>query len=299
VIRLDAGFRFIERVSFSPDGQEILAWRRGAPTVRWRLASREVEELRGPGFDRPGELSANLFAVAEPIEDSGRGETTGVRLNWNAGWHWTEENLLCSRLVLSFSPDGMRLWGVASDLGPRHCGYTILLWDAVGGRRILAIEAPTALDSIAPSPDGHLAVARAGSADELCFLNVFEESWRRTGSLPIRVHCLAWCPGSRTVAVGTSDGVALIDAATAHLVARTQGHHQPASAVAVHPQRPFLLSGGDEVVRLWEYGEHALTPRESFDWQIGRVTTVSVSPDGMLAAAGGADGQVAVWDFAD
>ena len=72
-------------------------------------------------------------------------------------------------------------------------------------------------------------------------------------------------------AVGTSDGAALVNGRTARAPGQAKGHRQAVAAVAVHPHRPLVLTGGgDETVRLWDYTETALTPRESFDWQLGR-----------------------------
>lgn len=58
--------------------------------------------------------------------------------------------------------------------------------------------------------------------------------------------------------------------------------------------RLLATADGDAVVRWWD----ATTGAElaSYDWDIGGVTAVAISPDGCLCAAGGQDGRVAVWD---
>jgi hypothetical protein len=35
----------------------------------------------------------------------------------------------------------------------------------------------------------------------------------------------------------------------------------------------------------------------TFNWQVGRVNSVALSPEGMTAAAGGQDGNIVVWDL--
>jgi WD40 repeat protein len=109
---------------------------------------------------------------------------------------------------------------------------------------------------------------------------------------------VAWCPDSRTVvAAGLSGGIALVNATTGQMTARTEFARNPTAAVAVHPTRRLLLSAEGEKVRTWQYGTDTLARQAAFDWRVGRVTALAVSPDGLLAAAGGADGQVVVWDL--
>jgi WD40 repeat protein len=209
-----------------------------------------------------------------------------------------EEHLWNDQISTTFNLDGSRLWATGTHMHPQHFEHITLAWDSRTGRRLLNVSAPDHQDWIIPSPDNRLAVGRPGSLDELFFLNVEDESWKRTGPLPFRAHAVAWCPDSRLVGVGTSDGAALVNAHTAQVTAQARGHRQAVAAVAVHPHRSLILtSGGDETVHLWEYTESSLTPRESFDWQLGRVTAVAISPDGILAAAGGASGEVVVWDL--
>lgn len=65
--------------------------------------------------------------------------------------------------------------------------------------------------------------------------------------------------------------------------------------LAYHPSAPLLATAcGDSIVRWW----HGTTGEErgTFDWDIGKITAVTFSPDGSLCAAGGEAGRVAIWD---
>ncbi len=67
---------------------------------------------------------------------------------------------------------------------------------------------------------------------------------------------------------------------------------------AVHPGGRFVLTaGGDGLVRFWD--ADTLEPGRVMKWGIGKLHAVAVSPDGLLAAAGGEKGQVVVWDLDD
>jgi WD40 repeat protein len=299
MFRLDAGFRSIRRLWFTPDGMALVAVRSGAPGICWRLADRPTEdELRGPGFDLGGAVAPDLSMWAAILSEPERLHVTGIRLRREDGLGWTDDAMSFDSVTLTFSPDGSRLWGAARELSPRHFAFTVLSWDTSDGRRLLTADAPTSLDWIVPSPDQRLAVGRSATRERLYVLVTEEEAWRPTPRLPAEANEVAWCSDARTIAVATDEGVALVDGITGRLLAQSSGHREPASAVAAQLIRPRLVTGGaDETVRVWEYDEHTVRLRESFNWQIGRVTTVAVSPDGMLAAAGGADGLVVVWDL--
>lgn len=299
MLRLDAGFRVLQRVWFLPAGRDLAAAFSGETYLVWSLDSpksgfRILKDLHGP----EGATSGDLSLIADVLRRPETLRVDNVHIHRNGSNIFTALGLNLTGLNVAFSPNGSRLWGAGSLVEPQDAGYWVYCWDTGDGSEVLTLPAAADLDWLIPSRDGRFAVGRPGSSDELLFLNVWDESWKRTGSLPFRAHTVAWCPDSRLVAVGTSDGAALVNAYTAKVTAQAKGRAQAVAAVAVHPHRPLILTGaGDETVRLWDYTESSLTPRESFDWQLGRVTAVAISPDGMLAAAGGASGEVVVWDL--
>jgi WD40 repeat protein len=297
MLRLDTRYRTVERVWFTPDGRSVVAQTGEDGFLRWELAEPGWrDEINGPAQPSNGAASADLSMTAETVYEQYWVTAVVVRRGPEAVWR--EDGLGHHQLPLVFSPDGTRLWACGAAYEPRQVTVGAFAWDTADGRRVLAVESPAALDWILPSPDGRFAVGRPGTGTELYFLNVEDLSWRPTGWLSFWVHAVAWCPDSRLVAVGASDGVALVNAFTGRATAKVAGHRLAVSAVTVHPHRPLILTGsGDQTVRLWEYTESTLTPRESFDWQVGRVTAVAVAPDGTLAACGGASGEVVVWDL--
>jgi WD40 repeat protein len=67
-------------------------------------------------------------------------------------------------------------------------------------------------------------------------------------------------------------------------------------SLAFHPDGRHLLAGNnDTTARLIDTTTWQVV--RQYTWAIGRLTAVAISPDGQLAAAGGARGQVVVWDL--
>ncbi len=67
------------------------------------------------------------------------------------------------------------------------------------------------------------------------------------------------------------------------------------TAAAYHPSGRYLFTTSyDATVSVWDTEDWVRVRR--FDWDIGRLRSVAVSPDGLLAAAGSDRGRVVVWD---
>jgi WD40 repeat protein len=78
-----------------------------------------------------------------------------------------------------------------------------------------------------------------------------------------------------------------------HRVANDSGRHF--KAAAFHPAGRFLFTTSyDGTVGIWDADNWTWV--RHFAWDIGRLLTVAVSPDGLLAAAGSDRGRVVVWD---
>merc|ERR1712226_546368 len=78
------------------------------------------------------------------------------------------------------------------------------------------------------------------------------------------------------------------------------GHNEWVSTVQFSPttQNPVIVSGGwDNTVKVWHLSNFHL--KTEFRGHRGFVNSVTVSPDGSLAASGGQDGCAKLWDLGD
>jgi WD40 repeat protein len=67
------------------------------------------------------------------------------------------------------------------------------------------------------------------------------------------------------------------------------------TAAAYHPSSRYLFTASnDATVVVWDTTTWQHVTR--FTWNIGRLRSIAVSPDGTLAAAGSTKGQVVIWD---
>ncbi len=68
------------------------------------------------------------------------------------------------------------------------------------------------------------------------------------------------------------------------------------TALAYHPNGNVLfVTSNDETVHVFD--THTLTRVNRYTWQLNRLSAVTVSSDGTLAAAGSANGDIVVWDL--
>lgn len=83
-------------------------------------------------------------------------------------------------------------------------------------------------------------------------------------------------------------------AAPVELIGHRRRHARPVMGVGFLPNGQVMTAGQDGTARLWDADTGAQV--RTFDWGIGKVLALAVSPDGLTCAAGGEKGQVVVWD---
>jgi cytochrome c len=151
----------------------------------------------------------------------------------------------------------------------------LIFWGARGEAPPVILTLPSPLNTLAPLPDGRIAV---GSADGQARMVARDGTILAEAQVaPTPVIALAASPDGRHVAAaGLRGSIALLEAANLRTVHNLVGPGLPVWSLAFLPDGKTLLTGGsDRLVRRWdvETGAH-----------IGAIVTGAVDP---LAAFGG------------
>lgn len=237
----------------------------------------------------------------------------GVSFNDGVGFPFCEDFTEESLEALTISPDGR--WLLAGHLSGRLTRFDLRKATFDSGSKSPPDGEPISLvqdpedewdewdandaPALAVSPDGNLLAT--GHADgevrlfrfrtrkQLAVLRPPDKVSKTAG-----VRSLEFSADGTRLAARSAGRVTIFDVAGRRpVVDLTAG--DPTS-FAFHPDGKRLLTGGpDEWVRVWDAATWAEVGQ--YDWRVGPVHAVAVSPDGLLAAAGGENRRAVVWDF--
>jgi WD40 repeat protein len=290
-------------LAFSPDGRAVAAAVEYHGVFLWNLAAAT------PSFVR---LSAEGGYCKGGLSFSADGRSLawltigGRRVYDRDAREFAEHSFAVTETThaVAAGADGAR---VVSQHGmPDFC---LIGWRADGGawaRDWTVSVADLSVSSLTLSPDGTRFALLARSAlggrwwEQPMRVEVRDAATaavRGTGDYPYNyAKPLLFSPDARQL-VGFN-GMALLAWAVPELGASrtvqndTRKHF---TALAYHPSgRHLYATSNDETVHVFD--AHTWERAGQFTWQLGELKAVAVSPDGTLAAAGGANGDVVIWD---
>lgn len=281
-------FRTIVSLAFSPDGRWLAAAGYGHVS-RWELATgreRPVEQPAVAGYCQAVVFSPDSKWFAWGVQSgSGVYRVAGVQG--------------ASRAVVEFPdpefiPFGPTNHGFLAD--GRHVALgtnavTVFGRGKRDGRQSMFRLPANSANRLATAPDGKsIAVAGKGG---VALWAVRDRKWTPTAidprpavGLGFTARGLLW--------FATADGVSVVDPATNEWPTRDVKVPFPVKAVTPDGRFAFGAVGEKPIAAfdLW----HAV-PALGYDWGVGRIDTVAVSPDGLTAAAAGASGQIVLFDL--
>jgi WD40 repeat protein len=214
------------------------------------------------------------------------------------------------QMMATFLPDGRRVilgrfwWDPKTG---RTKSAELVLWDVEAGREVQHRTVSPAPFSLDVSPDGRWLLAlNAREADETHSQKelvvrdaaTWEPVLSRTDP-PVYGRYAVFARDSRTILVGTKDGVVLIEVPSG----RVRSTYGPCDgsplAVAISPDGRRIAAAGKgkagSVIHVWD-AESGAEMHAIPQTAVEDVVTLAFSPDGRRLAAAGFDAKVKLWD---
>jgi WD40 repeat protein len=286
----------VECVAFAPDGMSLASCSLWDVTLRlWDLRTGEHRVFDGRGaraaaFAPDGRLLLLAGVYPWDLWDVFKGQIVAPRAVTGGG-----------RGQMRVSPDG-RLLAMAN--------RRVHLWDLVAGklRPAWREKHDAASACLAFAPDGKtLAVGYTLWRVQPTYQHAYAVKLRevpggrevqRLGSPTFEPTSVAFAPDGRALAAACGKYLWVWELPGGRPLVSCKPGRTHLRAVAFTPDGRFLaVAGNDQTVTFWDartWKEH-----RAFDWKIGPLTDLAISPDGMRAAAASRRGKIVVWDLDD
>ncbi|MGE3808226.1 MAG: WD40 repeat domain-containing protein [Gemmataceae bacterium] len=160
--------------------------------------------------------------------------------------------------------------------------------------------------SLSFSPDGQLLAILTAEWQKKDFQPVVYLRTTTTGKIVARISTdafkdlyrhppvLRFSPDCRFLAGLSSTSLCIWEMNHAAEAARIKGKKHFKDCVFLPDGRRLVTVSNDALVRVWR--TDCWTETDAYEWKIGKLACVAVSPDGCLLAAGGSTGKIVLWD---
>ena len=299
---LDAGRTRIDHVAFSPDGRLLASSAKDGSIRVAKLTDGSVTVCNWESHSdwRRRRLRHRADAIAFSPADSSlvsRNCVDGLRV-------WSPLPATCRKTIRLGGASSQPNWIVFSPAGdtlllPEHSGnvrYPLHYRDA------LTLEPRSVLQECISWWPGMCAVfepsGKRVAIGNDSILNASTGERKRLASLLcLDVRFMAWHPTRPILACGGAfNTIRLVDVDSGEEAARISQESKAFLGMAFTPDGKWLITVSNEATaKFWDTASWTL--EQSFQWGIGPLKCVAVSPDGMCAAAGSATGKIVVWDL--
>jgi WD40 repeat protein len=201
--------------------------------------------------------------------------------------------------AVAFSPDGKRILTASSSVKVTSAGLSVthgqlLAWDLPTCAEGTAfMQDARLLDDAAFSPDGKLVAGLESKAHKVRIFDATTGAFvRAIDASEAGSPSLAFFPDGKTLAVGSDDGVDLVDLGSGTRRAMLEAS---ASDVVVTPDGATIVTASGPELRTWDASGQSVQVIKSLG-EPG--TTLAISPDGRRLATGSEDGTIKIWDVA-